>query len=430
MWQSFKRFFSFQAKALQIRYNTWKMQREIERAYRDRVHFLAFFKYAASHARVAVVVVLIAVASIFLFVMAPAMAPSVLSVAKSLQRTISRAVKQPAARKAEPPKPLPEIKPEAPKTQMAQMAAPAPAQMALLPSTGSEPFVENMLYCVVANKATKTLYFLGRKSERDAWGILIQCPAIMGKNEGQKQTAGDRKTPEGIYFIIGRKDAWELNALYGPLSYVLNYPNEEDRKAGRTGQGIWIHGMPEDSSRMVTAGCIVLQNENLLALAQYLRLGIGTPVVIIDRMDVVEPVKFPDYAGIEQKRKTILNEYRQREREFTGMLTQWKSAWEAKNIDEYSQFYDQERFFGGGLSWPAWREKKQTTFEMYDTIGISLDKIRIVDFSESTAVVVFLQLYASEVSRKQNAKRMSLILSGARWLITREETFSNEEFFL
>jgi hypothetical protein len=185
-----------------------------------------------------------------------------------------------------------------------------------------------------------------------------------------------------------------------------------------------------DSSRMVTRGCIVLTNSNLVTLSQYLRLGIGTPVIIIDRKDVASPEQFPNYAFLEQKRKTILNEYRQRERDFADLLARWKSAWETKNIEGYSMFYDQKDFSGGGLAWPAWREKKQHTFEMYNTIGISLDKIRVVDFSESTAVVVFLQLYASEVSKKQNAKKLSLIKDGGRWLINREEIFSNEEFFL
>ena len=286
-------------------------------------------------------------------------------------------------------------------------------------------------YCILANKATKTVFLLSMAQSDSAWKIAERFPAVMGGNEGQKQTAGDRRTPEGIYFIIGRKEKAELNPLYGPMAYVLNYPNEEDRKAGRTGQGIWIHGMPEDSSRMVTRGCIVMQNIWLVALERYLKLGVGTPVVIVDKPDLVSPEKYPDYDQIEQKRKAILQDYSRQEQDFTTILEEWKTAWASRDINAYSQFYDAQRFFSSGMSWNAWRERKKTIFQSFDTIEISVDNIRLVDCSESTAVVVFRQQYAASLqAAKQNVKRLCFYKNGSRWLIYREETFSTEEFLL
>jgi murein L,D-transpeptidase YafK len=430
MWQHCKRFFAFQGKALEIRYNTWKTHREIARAYREQAPLAAVFRFAGSHARLLLLAAAVVIAGGLLYVAAPPVLRVLATAAKSVKHALASAPKPAPAQKPESVEKVRDVSKPETAPAVAPQIAPVKTAPEPLPASGSEPFSESMLYCIVANKATKTLYFIGRNREGEAWRIVDRCPAVMGRNEGQKQAAGDRRTPEGEYFVIGRKDGWELNPIYGPLAYVLNYPNEEDRKAGRTGQGIWIHGMPEDSSRMVTRGCIVLDNNNLLALSQHLRLGIGTPVIIIDKKEVADPAQYPDYAQLEQKRKTILNEYRQRERDFADLLVRWKKAWETKNIDEYARYYDQAGFSGGGLSWPGWREKKLRTFEIYDTIGISLDKIRVVDFSESTAVVVFLQLYATAESRRQNAKKLSLIRSGSRWLITREETFSNEEFFL
>jgi murein L,D-transpeptidase YafK len=212
---------------------------------------------------------------------------------------------------------------------------------------------------------------------------------------------------------------------------VLNYPNEEDRQAGRTGQGIWIHGMPEDSTRMVTRGCIVMQNAWLVTLERYLKLGVGTPVVIIDKQDLAAPEKYPDFDRIAEKRSAILREYAQREQDFKQLLLGWKTAWASRDIDSYSQFYDSQRFFSSGMSWNAWRDRKRNIFSAFDSIDISVDNIRLVDCSESTAVVVFRQFYeAARQPAKQNAKRLCFYRSGAHWLIYREETFSTEEFLL
>ena len=139
---------------------------------------------------------------------------------------------------------------------------------------------------------------------------------------------------------------------------MLNYPNEDDKKAGRTGQGIWIHGTREDTTREATHGCIVLNNDNLVTLAGYLQLGIGTPVVIVNMPLMATPEQVPDYGQLYVLRERILSEYDSRQTEFTNILSLWKKAWESRDIDAYSQFYDADRFQGEGMHWEAWREKK------------------------------------------------------------------------
>ena len=114
----------------------------------------------------------------------------------------------------------------------------------------------------------------------------------IGENEGVKIREGDKKTPEGIYFIIGRKERSELNKMYGPLAFVLNYPNEEDRKRGRTGNGIWIHGTNPDSIPLQTRGCLELENVNILELGMHLKTGIGTPIVIINKIKTARRLFF------------------------------------------------------------------------------------------------------------------------------------------
>jgi murein L,D-transpeptidase YafK len=429
MWQGITRFVIFQCKALQFRYNTWKTHRAIVRAYREKGLVGRVLSLATRHVGLlslvgaALVIAVVVTAGIGPLMRAGGGLRTSVSHAPSQARHAVRSDTMETGKKAGAPA-------AATAADSAQKTRKTEAESAAAGYTPAPSSAEPMLYCLLANKATRALYLLQRNAGETVWSVAQQYPAVMGRNDGQKQSAGDRRTPEGLYFIIGRKDKSELSQIYGPCAYVLNYPNEDDRLAGRTGQGIWIHGMPEDSSRMMTRGCIVLENPDLLALSAHLQLGIGTPVVIIDNRDVSSAAAYPDYGLIQRKREIILQEYGLRQREFSDLLNQWKSAWESRNIERYSSFYDSGRFSGGGLTWPAWREKKQRLFETYSTIELSLDRIKVVDFSESTAVVVFLQQYATDVSKKQNAKKLSFIKADGRWKIYREDTFSNEELFL
>src|SRR3989338_108056 len=73
--------------------------------------------------------------------------------------------------------------------------------------------------------------------------IIDKFNILLGKNSGDKEIAGDMKTPVGVYKIIAAKNDDELAPMYGPKAFVLNYPNALDKKSGKTGSGIWIHGV-------------------------------------------------------------------------------------------------------------------------------------------------------------------------------------------
>jgi murein L,D-transpeptidase YafK len=440
MWQTVKRFFVFQSKALEFKYRTWESRRAIRRAYRDKSATAGLFSFARAHARMIVLAAAGVVAGVLLYTTGIKTVLSLTS-AYTTARTTAAAKHAAATAKPQAVVPVPPAAEATPvqKPETVKPAAPAqpakPFDTSVAGQAAGLALLEDMQYCILANKATKTVFLLSKGGQGNGWKIEEKFSTVMGSNEGQKQAAGDRRTPEGIYFIVGRKDKVELNPLYGPLAYVLNYPNEEDRVAGRTGQGIWIHGMPEDSSRIVTRGCIVMQNTLLVALERYLKLGVGTPVLIVDKPDLASPEKYPDYNAIEQKRKAILSEYAQREQNFKEILLGWKNAWASRDINAYSLFYDAQRFFSAGMSWDAWRDRKKSIFQSLDSIEISVDNIRLVDCSESTAVVVFRQMYAAsqQAARqpaRQNAKRLCFYRDGSRWLIYREETFSTEEFLL
>lgn len=115
----------------------------------------------------------------------------------------------------------------------------------------------------------------------------------IGQKGIRKERAGDRKTPLGIYFITEQLDTSRLHEKYGVTAFPLDYPNTLDRNAGRTGDGIWLHGVTPGPGRRPerdTDGCIAIPNENLTALATRLEL-LDTPVIVTTEMLYTSPAE-------------------------------------------------------------------------------------------------------------------------------------------
>ncbi|MBD3420828.1 MAG: L,D-transpeptidase family protein [Chitinivibrionales bacterium] len=285
------------------------------------------------------------------------------------------------------------------------------------------------LYLVVANKANKVLYVL-QKEDTLGWSIVKSCFMAIGQNKGPKRVAGDKKTPEGVYFITGRKERDELTDIYGPLAYVLNYPNVEDRRRGRTGQGIWIHGTQPDSLPLNTRGCLELHNQDLVELAAILKNGIGTPVSIVSNASLMRPQDAFSNAALSEKYASFVAYFEAREKTILNLVEQWQQAWQSMNISRYEQCYDQVEFNSQGLRWDAWKQRKLRTFEMYSSITVELSDIVLADYTASNAVVKFMQRYTSNLNEMENAKKLYLKNKGGSWKIVREVVIPKEELLL
>ncbi|MGQ7843560.1 L,D-transpeptidase family protein [Granulosicoccus sp. 3-233] len=95
-----------------------------------------------------------------------------------------------------------------------------------------------------------------------------------GKAGFDKRFEGDNKTPLGVYRITGYRSDASLPDLYGAGALTLNYPNALDRHLGRTGSGIWLHGVPHrqrSRSPRSSEGCVTMSNDHFNAL--YRRLS-------------------------------------------------------------------------------------------------------------------------------------------------------------
>jgi len=183
-----------------------------------------------------------------------------------------------------------------------------------MPPPGTVPehllqLAPNVRHVVVVDASHSRVYVF----EHQASGLQLirSFYASVGRAGFDKRVEGDLRTPLGVYFITSRLDDQQVEELYGIGALPLNYPNEHDRRLGRTGSGIWLHGVPRATysrSPYATEGCVALANDDMAYLMDVLQTR-RTPVVIADEVNWVRPA-----------------EQAAERRGFDTVLTQWQQA--------------------------------------------------------------------------------------------------------
>ena len=177
----------------------------------------------------------------------------------------------------------------------------------------------------------------------------------LGKNGVEKQREGDQKTPIGVYTVVSASE--KLPDFYGTLAFPISYPNEWDKRHGRNGHGIWLHGTPSDTySRppFATDGCVVLTNDDLARLTRFVNVG-RTPVVIGSTVDWKDPKQWEA----------------QRE-DFLAAFAQWRVDWESLDINRYFAHYGAD-FRTDGKDRAAWiaQKRKVGAGKSWVKVGVS-----------------------------------------------------------
>ena len=227
----------------------------------------------------------------------------------------------------------------------------------------------------------------------------------LGKLGTEKAAKGDQRTPIGVYFVQTALPKNQLDDFYGSGAYPLSYPNEFDRKNGRTGSGIWLHGTPSNTySRPPRAsnGCLVLANDDLKKLAPYLQAGI-TPVIITNRMDWSTGQDSGD-------RKSLLQE-----------IEQWRQDWSSLDTGAYLKHYD-PNFSNDAMDYPKWAQQKQLVNSLKTWIKVGISNISVFSYPEqpNMAVVDFEQDYTSNNLSNRMKKRQYWIKQNDNWKIIYE----------
>jgi len=231
-------------------------------------------------------------------------------------------------------------------------------------------------YAFVVDKTARTLAVWQQTG--NGLKKVAEVPADMGRNSGDKVSRGDAKTPEGIYFLQTRLDPPKLDFnTYGKRAFTSDYPNFFDRREGKTGNGIWLHSVPDQVPlTRGSSGCVVVRNDVILDLTKYIRLG-RTPILIEDKTHL---------ASQEQVEKTS--------EELQKWIEGWRQAWASKDMDKYIQAYSDE-FRSQHMNKSQWKAFKAHLGEQYKTITVTLSKPTILT-DRDRAVVRFLQQYTSD----------------------------------
>lgn len=228
----------------------------------------------------------------------------------------------------------------------------------------------------IADKENRTLTVW--KQGPTAPELLDTFPMDIGKLQGDKSSAGDHKTPEGIYFFQERIDGSKLNFdLYGRRAFTLDYPNFFDQLAHKTGSGIWLHAVPDTTSLMRgSRGCVVVRNEIIDKLTPLINLK-NTPMLILNKATYVAP-------------EELLN----RRQELQTWLNDWQNSWQSKNIEQYMSNYS-EKFNAMKMNREQWRRYKQSLNEKYNYIKVSIEAPFLIT-KQDEVVISFTQNYESD----------------------------------
>ncbi len=226
----------------------------------------------------------------------------------------------------------------------------------------------------------------------------------VGKNGTEKQKEGDKKTPLGVYFTGSRLAQEKLPDLYGSAAYPLSYPNEWDRRQGKSGHGIWMHGTPSDTySRPPRAsdGCVVLTNQDINSLETIFKKS-GIPVVIASSA-------VPDDSA--SQKQALMNE-----------IERWRKDWESQETDNYLTHYARD-FFTEGMNFERWASEKRRIQALKPKVSVALSNVSIFRYPDSPkkmVVVNFNQDYKADHFNHKMRKRQYWILDNGRWKIMYE----------
>ena len=256
-------------------------------------------------------------------------------------------------------------------------------------------------YALVVDTEKSRLYLY--QNDKGMPRFVADYYVTQGKLGADKIKEGDQRTPIGVYRVTSSLPKQKLSDLYGSGAFPLNYPNEWDKRMGRNGHGIWLHGTPSDTfSRPPRAsdGCVVLANRDLDAISKDLQIGL-TPVIISNN---IEWLSLDDW---QSERSLLLTK-----------INEWRSDWETRDVARYASHYSPS-FTSNGQNHPQWVQQKQKVNAGKSWIKVGIDNISMFrnPGKEEYVVVTFEQDYKSNNLSNRMKKRQYWIKQDGNWKI-------------
>ncbi|MGQ5522037.1 L,D-transpeptidase Cds6 family protein [Chitinimonas sp. PSY-7] len=267
-------------------------------------------------------------------------------------------------------------------------------------------------HAVVIDASQSRLYLY--RNDNGVPRYVLDFYMTIGKLGFDKNREGDQRTPLGVYFVTGHMPREQLDQtygkraeLYGVGAWPLSYPNDWDRQQGRTGSGIWLHGVPYDTySRAPKAsnGCVALSNPDMTALGEY--LVPDTPVVIT-----------PSIEWLAQ------NDWQNRRTAAQAELEAWRRDWESLNTANYLGHYASD-FRSGKMNLASWKQQKAGVNAGKEWAKIRLDSLSLFSYPTRDGggllMANFDQDYQSSNLNTRSKKRLYFKQEAQNWRIVFE----------
>ena len=262
-------------------------------------------------------------------------------------------------------------------------------------------YYEHLDSLLIANKRAKELIVY--QSTSKSIELLASYEDVIVGADGDKFKEGDLKTPLGVYTL--KKRFIPKDQFYGPLAFVLSYPNTYDKVQGKNGHGIWIHGSPLDGSQRdpMSKGCIVLDNDTIELLD--VNVKHKNSVIIVSENGMKKVTK--------SEISTILSE-----------LFRWKNSWKKSDADAYLDFYDKDFKRYDGLKKKNFSRMKKTIFSRKQKKEIIFKNINISPYpnvhGEKLFKISFYEIYKSKNYKFRGNKELFIKLNDSSFSILSE----------
>lgn len=258
-------------------------------------------------------------------------------------------------------------------------------------------------HAIVVDAAASRLYVFANENGKPR--LRASFYASQGKAGSEKNRAGDKRTPLGVYRITERLPKNILTDFYGRGAFALDYPNVWDRLNRRSGSGIWLHGTPADTySRPPRAseGCVVLSNADLQKLEAVIDPG-NTPVVIVPHIEWVSTKTW------NAEREALLAE-----------IEAWRAARETLEPAQYVRHYADRMF-----TWPrrreAWLREEESRVAGLGRLQLKLYDLTILrDPKEELFVATFEQDATSVAGVVRSRVKQVWLREAGHWKILHE----------
>lgn len=255
-------------------------------------------------------------------------------------------------------------------------------------------------YIIVVDKKYQKIYVFHKEG---SFSKVFEATCSTGKNSGSKRVAGDAKTPNGIFFTTKILRNPGPPETYGSMAFPLDYPTISDKRAGRNGNNIWIHGTTKSLLPKQSNGCVVLHDSDLKRLANFIYLN-RTPVVIS------ESIKWVPQSYVLPSRN-----------ELEKILISWNKAFIEKDLKKIDSLYMQGSEIKGKRREDLHNKIKQLKFSNKH-FALQPRDISILQ-EDNNAVIIFDQIFAANDSQFQGFyNKLILEKANNKWYVVDDAT--------